>query len=421
MQSSNANTSFPGGRAGKGADQAINGARATTSRGDFVLSTERPSVTVSARQTEQPTATAATQPVSSAVFVSGSQFMAHVLHHFGKSALQHLDSCTAHLSQCNGGTSEGCGVHAYNPSDASTMHTQCPNLRGHALERKGSYPYPWPTCCQDDKMSSSSSSSVTRTPSAPSADTVLDMLLSAAGFDPQTHSTVAITVCADSTSPYGQLRDKLCSGSSRWKCVTDASISLPGARTMARDAPIASVHWPSNESATTLAGCPGLGADPAKPWWVGLLNAPNTVEAVKMVDPSRNATLFFQSYSLRSIVNPAFSGLVHYTLGEPLGWHNINNESARLECAALVLDKLAECSDVVLVNIGHHHGTVSDDPQRLRLSIRFALNRFMAALRSPLLRLRRVIPVESVPSHFPSSDGSGIFNRGSGDMWGKCV
>ena len=126
---------------------------------------------------------------------------------------------------------------------------------------------------------------------------------------------------ADSTSPWSFLRDNLCS-SSRWKCVTSTSISLEGAGMMVHDAPIARMRWAHLNSSNdiTMDECPGLGVNSSKPWWHGLLNAPRTVEAVKMVDSVRNATVFFQSYSLRSIVNPTSTPIIHYTMGQPLGY-----------------------------------------------------------------------------------------------------
>ena len=302
--------------------------------------------------------------------------------------------------------SEGCGLFAFNSSVPESLYEQCPNLYGFSLTNAHDERGAVPTCCRSTTVTEET------VPTTASAMTVVALMSAAAGTPPgseeEASGAVWITFVGDSTinALFGWLRHYLCEAS--WSGPFNCS-SMPFDR-----APLGQVLWPEEQRPCGLSS---LIKNASRPWYYLLSEYDQTHSAFTLRQRS-GPVMVFQFFSMRSILRK--NGL-----GSPAGWPATfaTDPAGYLKCASRVLHRVAEASDLLFINLGVHYNVGEEDAYAQSLDTTFST--LAKAASSPSVRLLHVLPIESVPTHFASSDGSGEFGRQSGgyapETWGKCA
>jgi hypothetical protein len=164
--------------------------------------------------------------------------------------------------------------------------------------------------------------------------------------------------------------------------------------------------------------------------------------AEKFVHMSSNRTVFLQYFPLNSLLAKPQD---YRSLGSPMKWcvasflfvclpllqplcvtllrnrytkgYTPEAIKWRLNCASGVLKHVANFTDVMILNEGAHYQFEEKDI--LRQSISFMFDFFQALQRSADERLHLLLGMETVPTHFATNDGSGLYGHQRGQLFGQ--
>jgi hypothetical protein len=297
---------------------------------------------------------------------------------------------TKPTTDCHGETSESCGLYTYDEKvGLESLYEQCPNMRGFADDKVDDYPFKQPSCCRDVGQAEE----VAGTSLGSSA--WLDLLLESM---PNTNP-LTVTIVGDSTMTNLWMNLSPWIEQGGYEHVRDAQ----------NESPQFHEGWPGERPC-------GLGVlNASQPWDEGVHQMNYGPHAEKFVHKSSKREIFLQYFPLNSLLAKPQD---YRTVGAPMKWYSKGyGEEAiawRLNCAGEVLTHVANFSDVMILNEGVHYQWEEQDTYRQ--SISFMFDFFQKSMRSAEARLEIFLAMESVPSHFATNDGSGLFGhqRGKG-------
>jgi hypothetical protein len=312
---------------------------------------------------------------------------------------------------CFGNSSAACGLYVFDVKNPDTMLSQCPNMRGFELDGQGDvFPYRSPSCCRGTPLTEEA------------VDTELstvewvERLMAAVPSEHHKHQSrptpLAVTIVGDSTMTnlWQNLKiwlENSTDTNNPYEAVEQGMVVDPDTGEGVEHS-----DWLSQTSPQALESWPGerpcgLGRlNASQPWDTGVHQMNYGPHSNEFVRRGTNRSVYLQYFPLNSLLATVQD---YRTLGAPTGWHKRADEKWRLGCAGEVLRHVANFSDVIIFNEGAHYQ--HEERQLMRRSLAFALGALADLVEDEASRLKLLLGMESVPTHFATRDGSGLYGH----------